>query len=80
VRFLGLFHPAGGRLSTPDAPVLHRLRRILRRFGQVLCRCLQVVFGGDRCGVADPLADDVPRELFGEFRLPSRIYGDVQGI
>nr|WP_232536316.1 hypothetical protein [Lacipirellula parvula] len=50
------------------------LHRILhRRRGpscEVLVGHLQVVLRRDRLAVADPLADDVHREGFGQFRLP----------
>ena len=49
---------------------MHCLRRILRRFVEVILGDLQVVFLGDRLGVADPRADNVRWKHFFEFRLP----------
>ena len=54
-------------LSIVDAPVMHRLRRILRRFLEMLVSDLQVMLGRDRLAVAEPCTDDVARELVFEF-------------
>ena len=56
-------------LSIADAAVMRCLRRILRRFSEVVVGHLQVVLFGYRLAVADPGADYVDREYFRQLRL-----------
>ena len=59
-------------LRVVAARYVRLLHRILHRFFKMLIGDLEVMFSGDRFGIAKPSTHDVRRELFFQFRLPSR--------